>query len=147
MRSPQVGQTYAPSSVDRRRFDFFFRFIRRTALKPVAPGRSLPRVGLGVVMTLADMRLEVGDDRAAHGAGDGAALGPSLEGALEGPLWALAAAAAASGAAAGASRSSASATTAASAVRAAATASPAAPSLGRAPPIIPLSPRHRSSLR
>jgi hypothetical protein len=47
----------------------FLRFIR------VAPAGSLVRVGLCVVVALADVDLEVGHDRAAHRAGDRAAVG------------------------------------------------------------------------
>jgi hypothetical protein len=102
-------------------------------------------VGLGVVVALADVRLEVGDDRATHRAGRGpttAALA-ALERPLKGPVRALPAAPS------GTPTPTAAAMTAAPAAPpsvGAAASSSAAP-LRLTPPIIPFSPRHRSSLR
>ena len=99
-------------------------------------------VGLGVVVALADVGLEVGDDRAAHGAGGRPpAAAAALEWALEGALLAGMRPVLPAGSSAAVSRPTGPASAAPTAAPA-----PASPPLGLAPSIVPLSPRHRSSL-
>jgi hypothetical protein len=108
-------------------------------------------VGLGVVVALVDVLLEVGDDRAAHGAGGGPAGLPALEWAevallarvgFGSPAVAAAPARVSPATAVPAARAALPAAVSTAALSAAA---PAA-SLRRAAPIVPLSPRHRTSL-
>lgn len=105
-------------------------------------------MGLGVVVALADVGLEVWHDRAAHGAGGRPATLSAAVGLAEGALGTGVGLLAASVTSTSPAATSAPASAASLPPPvAAATVTPAAALLGRPPPIIPLSPRHLSSLR